>query len=254
MKAAVPGFGAHWYNTTEDGFEEMIGVNHISQYLLTRLLESRLRSSAPARVVVVSSIAHQNSFPEGIRFDHWRKQGEYDDGISYGQSKLANILFAQELAERLQGTGVTSYSVHPGIIKTKLFSLQDEFFSTFTGITKFLVDVNMAIFNLAMFDPAGGALTQLYAAASPDLDNHPEFNGKYFTPCVTPAQPVHPKAYDRSLQKELWEKSEQAVQPFLTDPARSQKLQEQNSQVLHQKSDTQMHVMSDGRVEKLDAL
>jgi len=216
MKSYVADAGALWYNQTEDGFEEMIGVNHVAHYLLTRLLEPRLKASAPARVVSVASMAEWFSYPEGMRYDAWRSKANYDDGRSYGMSKLANIMFIAELAERLQGSGVTAYSVHPGIIGTGLQKYVNTWFSSFTGMTKLSTDWAMFVGNSAFLDTAGGALTSLYAAGSSDVDDHPEYNGKYFWPAVTPMTPVHPAAQDVAKRKELWQKTEEAVKPFMS--------------------------------------
>jgi NAD(P)-dependent dehydrogenase (short-subunit alcohol dehydrogenase family) len=95
------------FEKTADGFEMHIGTNHIGHFYLTQLLTDTLRASAPARVVVTSSAAEKGAFKQGMRFDLWRTDSmpsEYEDGLAYGQSKLANLLFAKELARRLQGT------------------------------------------------------------------------------------------------------------------------------------------------------
>ncbi|PWA29676.1 hypothetical protein CCH79_00007878 [Gambusia affinis] len=89
------------YTKTIDGFEMHIGVNHLGHFLLTYLLIGLLRRSAPARVVVVSSLAHNFGW---IRFHDLHSQGSYNSGLAYCQSKLANVLFARELARRLKGT------------------------------------------------------------------------------------------------------------------------------------------------------
>merc|ERR1712176_606040 len=109
--------------------------NHIGHFYLTQLLTPVLKKSAPSRVVSVSSLAEVAAYEtDGVRFTTWKPSlakkdddgGEmkmpedYEDGVAYGQSKLANILFARELASRMEGTGVTAYSCHPGTIKTEL--------------------------------------------------------------------------------------------------------------------------------------
>jgi NAD(P)-dependent dehydrogenase (short-subunit alcohol dehydrogenase family) len=93
---------------SEDGQELHFAVNYLAGYLLTRMLLPRLRSSAPARIVNVSSRAQAP-----IAFDDITLAGGYSHRQAYGQSKLAQIMFAIDLANELEGTGVTAYSVHP---------------------------------------------------------------------------------------------------------------------------------------------
>uniref|UniRef100_A0A4W5PL71 Retinol dehydrogenase 12 n=1 Tax=Hucho hucho TaxID=62062 RepID=A0A4W5PL71_9TELE len=88
------------YMKTKDGFEMQLGVNHLGHFLLTYLLIGLLKRSAPARIVVVSSLAHNFGW---IRFHDLLSQGSYNSGLAYCQSKLANVLFARELARRLKG-------------------------------------------------------------------------------------------------------------------------------------------------------
>jgi len=100
-----------------DGFELQLAVNHLAPFLLTHLLRERLIASAPARVVTVASIGHVRG---AIDFDDLQSEREYDHRRAYYQSKLANVLFALALARRLAGTGVTSTTLHPGIVRTRL--------------------------------------------------------------------------------------------------------------------------------------
>ena len=100
---------------TASGFELAFGTNHIGPFLLTSLLLDRLRDSAPARIVNVASVAHYR--PTGIDFDAVRARTRTRTGYpEYSVSKLANVLHAQELSRRLAGTGVTTYSLHPGAV------------------------------------------------------------------------------------------------------------------------------------------
>src|SRR5262249_47472085 len=102
---------------TEEGFETTFGVNHLGHFLLTDLLLDRLRASAPARVVVVASDAHKGA-RHGLDFDDLQSTGRYRWGNAYSKSKLANIYFARELARRLDGSGVTANSLHPGFVRS----------------------------------------------------------------------------------------------------------------------------------------
>jgi retinol dehydrogenase-13 len=102
---------------TKDGFELTVGVSYFGHFLLTELLLDLLKKSAPSRVILVSSVAHAGS-PRNrprVHLDdlnyHTREVGNL---AIYSEAKVANILYAMELAERLEGTGVTTSSVHPG--------------------------------------------------------------------------------------------------------------------------------------------
>ena len=105
------------YTKTADGFELQFGVNHLAHFLLTNLLLDRLKQAPSARIVNVSSLAHEWG---KINFDDLQSEVSYSRGGAYGQSKLANVLFTRSLARRLQGTNVTAYSVHPGSVRTEL--------------------------------------------------------------------------------------------------------------------------------------
>ena len=105
------------YTLTEDGFELQFGVNHLGHFLLTNLLLDRIKQSTPSRIVNVSSLAHSYGY---LDFDDMMWTKEYKRTPAYGRSKLANIMFTRELAKRLEGTGVTTYSLHPGSVNTEL--------------------------------------------------------------------------------------------------------------------------------------
>ena len=106
------------YRLTEDSFEMQFGTNHLGHFLLTNLLLDRIKESAPSRIVTVSSAAH---YQGSLNFDDmmW-SNGGYSTIDSYHRSKLANVMFSRELAKRLEGTGVSTYSLHPGVINTEL--------------------------------------------------------------------------------------------------------------------------------------
>ena len=95
---------------TGDGFETTFAVNHLAPFLLTHLLSGLLRQSAPARIVTVSSITHVNCTWE---FDNLQGEKRYDGRNAYSLSKLANVLFTVEAAQRLHGSGVTATCLHP---------------------------------------------------------------------------------------------------------------------------------------------
>ena len=105
------------YTKTVDGFELQFGVNHLAHFLLTNLLLDRLKEAPSARIVNVSAKVHEWS---KINFDDLQSELSYSKTGTYGQSKLANVLFTRSLAKRLQGTNVTAYALHPGIVRTEL--------------------------------------------------------------------------------------------------------------------------------------
>ncbi len=112
------------YCATEDGFELHMGVNHLGHFLLTNLLLERLKESQPSRIITVSSVLYKNC--DSFDFDSMnsvsedRMSSQPNRNIAYCQSKLANILFTQELARRLSTTRVTANALSPGVVDTKL--------------------------------------------------------------------------------------------------------------------------------------
>lgn len=153
---------------TKDGFEMQIGVNHMGHFLLTNLLLDMLKSSAPSRIVVLSSIAHRFG---NINKDDLNSEKSYNKFQAYSQSKLANVMFSRELSKRLNGTGVTVNSVHPGIVKTEL--------------GRYLIHTHVrTVINpfLQYFfkTPASGAQTTLAVTLDPELE---KVSGKYFRDC-----------------------------------------------------------------------
>lgn len=103
---------------TEDGLETTFAVNHLTPFLLTNLLLDLMRSSAPSRVVTVSSTTHQSI--QQVNFGNLQGAKHYDGYNAYALSKLGNILFTYELARRLEGTGINANTLHPGTVNTKL--------------------------------------------------------------------------------------------------------------------------------------
>src|SRR3989442_1768527 len=145
---------------TPDGLERTFEVNYLSGFLLTHLLLDLLKKSAPSRIVNVSSSAHSGGT---IHFDDLQGERRYGGFGAYGQSKLAQILFKQELARRLQGTAVTVNACHPGVIRTNLW---------FGGASVVVQFVRMFLKS-----PEKGAETPIYLSISPDVAG---VTGKYF--------------------------------------------------------------------------
>jgi NAD(P)-dependent dehydrogenase (short-subunit alcohol dehydrogenase family) len=178
---------------TEDGFELTFGVNHLGHFLLTTLLLERLGDSAPSRIVNVSSIAHTQA--KGIDWEAVRQPTKHVTALpEYAVSKLANVLFTQELARRLHGTGVTAYAVHPGGIGSDIWSRR---------LPSFMRGPVNAVIGLVMKSTTEGARTQVWCATAPELATE---SGKYYDDCAekTPNPAATPE-----LAAELWARSEE---------------------------------------------
>ena len=178
---------------TSDGFEMMFAVNYLAPFLLTNILLEKLKASAPARIVNVSSESHQAGY---IIMDDLELEKGYRLMRAYGQSKLALVLFTYELARRLQGTGVTANCLHPGFVATNFG--QNGAGSVGRGIVKLISRLGIS--------PEEGAKTSIYLASSPEIEG---VTGKYFIKSI----PVRsaPISYDETLQRQLWEVSAKLV-------------------------------------------
>ncbi|XP_077178616.1 retinol dehydrogenase 12-like [Paroedura picta] len=172
------------YSKTVDGFEMQLGVNHLGHFLLTFLLLERLKKSAPARIVNVSSLAHHCG---KIRFHDLQSEKSYNRAMAYCQSKLANILFTRELAKRLQGTSVTVNALHPGSVRTEL--------------VRHIPVINILWQKIIFFlkTPKEGAQTSVHCAVAEELES---VSGKYFSDCQ-PAY-VSPQGRNDETAKQLW--------------------------------------------------
>jgi NAD(P)-dependent dehydrogenase (short-subunit alcohol dehydrogenase family) len=181
---------------TVDGFEATFATNHLGPFLLTNLLLERIVASSPARIVNVASTAH-SAARKGIPFDDLQSEKKYATMRVYGQSKLANILFTQELARRLTGTGVTANSLHPGTVRTGYGADGDA-----RGLLAFGIKISSPFF----LSPAKGARTSVYLASDPAVAG---ISGEYFVKCK-PKQPK-PQARDPEAARRLWQVSEELV-------------------------------------------
>ena len=151
---------------TADGIETVFAVNHLAYFLLTLLLFERLKESAPARIVNVASDAHKFG---KLDFDDLGGERGYRWTQSYGQSKLANILFTRELARLLDGTGITANCLHPGAVATGLGKNNGRW-------AQALIRVLSVFFR----SPDRGAQTSIFLASSPQVEG---VSGKYFSDC-----------------------------------------------------------------------
>jgi NAD(P)-dependent dehydrogenase (short-subunit alcohol dehydrogenase family) len=170
---------------TVDGIAPMFALNHLSYFLLTMLLLDTLKRSAPARIVNVASDAHK-----GAKLD-FINPANTTGIVTYGQSKLANILFTYELARRLEGTGVTVNTLHPGVVGTN-----------FAANINPLVRLVKPLVNKAMLSPQEGAQTSIYLATSPEVEG---VTGKYFV--KKKAESSSPASYDTAAARRLWDMS-----------------------------------------------
>lgn len=178
---------------TKDGFEMQIGTNHLGHFVLTNLLLDLLKQSNPSRIVVVASEGYKLS---DINRDDLLSEKSYSRLKAYGQSKLANILFANELSTRLHGTGVIVNSCHPGIIRTNLGRHMDSWIrAIYRPILK--------PFYKTVYE---GAQTSIRLAVDPDLD---EVSGKYFADCEEKIPDL--AARDVETAKWLWETSTKII-------------------------------------------
>ncbi len=176
--------------TTRDGFEMQFGVNHLGGFRLTLELLGLLKQSAPSRVVVVASVMHHRG---KINFGDLHSEQRYRWTTAYGQSKLANVMFTRALARRLEGSGVTVNSLHPGVVRTKI---SRDFPAVLQPIA--------APFMYLMLSPAKGARTSVYLATSREVDG---VSGEYFNKCK-PARSSS-TSQDLEAQERLWEVSAQ---------------------------------------------
>ena len=188
----VGGFWAHRHPTA-DGLERTFALNHLAPFLLTNLLLDRLKASAPARVVTVSSGAQSMG---RIDFDDLQGAHNYSGQRAYNQSKLANIMFTNELARRLEGTGVTANSLHPGVVRTN-FGAEDQ--AWFFGV------MSRVVYPL-LKTPAQGARTPIYLASSPDMDG---VTGQFFA--NRKPRTANKVAYDTDMAARLWQVSADLV-------------------------------------------
>lgn len=188
------------YRETADGFELHLGVNHLGHFLLTTLLQERIRESAPARVVVVSSDAHQfatlTSKLEDLNWD----ERPYRGMRAYGDSKLMNILFANELDRRMRNDGVSVNSLHPGIVATEL-GRDQRWYMKLVGLLALPV----------VKPPERGAATTVYLATRPEASSEGHApGGGYYSNCSL-AKRVHRLAGDEKVASLLWDWSEETT-------------------------------------------
>jgi retinol dehydrogenase-12 len=172
---------------TRQGFELAFGVNHLGHFALTTALLGCLTASAPARVVNVSSDSHYSA--RGVDLDAVRRRTRSLTGLpEYQVSKLCNVLFTQEFARRLAGTGVTAYALHPGVVASDIWRRVP--WPVRPLVTRRMLTVEE------------GAQTSLYCATALEVAGD---TGKFYDKCAerAPSAVATPE-----LGRLLWEKSE----------------------------------------------
>jgi len=167
---------------SRDGYETTLAVNHLAPFLLTTLLLELLKRNAPSRIINVASTVHQGA---ELDFENLQLDRGFSGYAAYSTSKLANVLFTYELAERLRGSAVSTYCLHPGGVATKLLR---------------------AGFGGGGIPVSEGAKTQVYLATAPEIRAN---SGQYFAR----SQPERPdeRAHDSELRKKLWTVSENLI-------------------------------------------
>ena len=177
-----------------NGYELQFFTNHIGHFILvTGLLDSLTEEG---RVVMLSSGAHNAAPKGGIEFDNLSGEKSYSAWTAYGQSKIANLLFAKELARRFQGSKKTAYAVHPGVIPTNLGRHMNPIAMAIFGLSK----------HLFLKSIEQGSATQCYTATNPNVI---QSSGSYFADCNVAV--TRKEAEDADLAKKLWEVSEGIV-------------------------------------------
>lgn len=174
---------------TIDGLEMTFALNHMNYFLLTNLLLDQLKASTPSRIVNVSSEAHRGA---QLDFADLQHEKSFPGFTVYGRSKLTNIYFTYELARRLEGTGVTANTLHPGFVATN--------FSKNNGL---LYRLGMFLMRPLAVNDRMGAETQIYLASSSEVDG---VTGKYFN--QKKAVPSSDVSYDVAAAQRLWSISE----------------------------------------------
>ncbi|GFR73788.1 retinol dehydrogenase 13 [Elysia marginata] len=178
---------------TDEGLETIFAGNYFGPFLLTNLLLDLMKTSAPSRIINVSSVV--NKFGT-IDFDNLNAEKSFKFKDRYFDSKLAQILFTRELALRLEGTGVTVNALHPGSVATNL--LRNVFF-----LIRIPVELFVKFFCRTAEE---GAQTSIYLAVSEEVT---DISGKYFVDCDIKENEANPLSRNKDVAKQLWEVSEQ---------------------------------------------
>lgn len=181
------------YQETEDGFEMMIGVNHLGHFLLTNELLDIIKEAASSRILIISSRGHLRA---AINTTDMNLRGEqFSQLTAYGQSKLANVLHAKYLSKMLKDDGITVVSIHPGIVLTEI--------GRHIPGSAIMKKYGGFLFDFLMRSPVEGAQTSICCAVDRDLHKH---SGEYFNDCQ-PVASSNAEATNETLAELLWQQS-----------------------------------------------
>ncbi|KAG0314248.1 hypothetical protein BGZ97_009468 [Linnemannia gamsii] len=193
------------FELTTDGYENHFGINHLGHFVFTTTLLDRIRQSGPARIVVLASFAHEmpsssNPIPFELLRNPTTNQATL---IRYGQSKLANVLFAKALARRLAGDKVWVNIAHPGCTDAQIHTAVEEMKDSrcFYAFSRLWLKTSYPV--------KEAALTQLFCATAKEVEEK-DLRGRYFIPVANEMRP-NPVSDNVALQEELWTFSEQAA-------------------------------------------
>ncbi len=179
---------------SKDGYEDTFAVNHLAHFLLTNELKDLLEAGAPSRVVNVSSSMHAR--PKSLNWDDLMFEKGWRGFWVYGHSKLANVLFSNELARRWKDLGVTSNALNPGNVRSRI-----------TRNNAFLNSLHRSpIARMLIMSEAEGARTPIYVATAPELE---AVTGRYFDRAKE-AKPSE-ASMDEAAARRLWEVSKKLV-------------------------------------------
>lgn len=222
---------SYGFGTTAEGYENHIGVNHIGHAYLTNLLMPNLkdtsakqpqddgsRGSYGVRIISVASLAEMGAPEPGMLFGDWMPADgampeSYEDGRMYGQSKLANLMYAAKLAEVLEGTGVSVYSLHPGVITSKLgddLNAEMRRQAAKQGkVAEVVSKIFSSCFASTTMDEPTGAMTQIHLATAKTTSL---VNGGFYHPIGKHVTPSHPMSKDGNLKEKLWLETQRAIE------------------------------------------
>jgi len=186
--------GKRHTSVTDENFESVFATNYLGPFVLTCLLLDLMKKSAPARIVNVSSLIYVFG---KIDTNNLNSEKSYNRYLTYCNSKLALILFTKQLAEKLDGSGVTVNCLHPGLVDTELFRY-------FFFLARWIIKLNMWLF---FKTPKEGAQTVIYLAISEEVAG---VSGKYYVDCKRKTD--WGKANDMAVAKKLWEATEKLVE------------------------------------------
>jgi NAD(P)-dependent dehydrogenase (short-subunit alcohol dehydrogenase family) len=217
LNAGISGFHNSGF-ITKDGIETVFATNHLGHFKLYKdvahLIEATAKSHGFATVTVVSSASHFQPPPVGVYLTlEGLNDPKTSGSLHYGQSKLANVLFAQEISARMQkaGKNVFANSLHPGFVDTNILKSLLDATNDWTPFWKNIVTrFTTLVRTQVMWTSEDGSLTQVYLAVSSDVPQQ-RITGKYFHPIAQEVTPNPKFCKNETLQRGLWEFSEQLL-------------------------------------------